>query len=154
MAGSFYEVSGSGGGGGTTSDTAGTAVIGTAGSPVTFTSSDTVQVGLTDVTAYKQCTWYVIITDRDTVTPTNTVEVRIDWTADSGSTFNTQGTEAIAAGVSTLSYYVAQAQPTATSSSHARSRKHNGLLLRCRYSRRGHCPARGRHSSECPRTHV
>jgi hypothetical protein len=111
---SLYSISGgSGGGSGTTSDTAGTAVIGSAGSPVTFTSSDTVQVGLTDVTAYKQCTWYVIITDRDTVTPTNTVEVRIDWTADSGTTFNTQGTEAIAAGVSTLSYYVAQFDITA-----------------------------------------
>jgi hypothetical protein len=135
---SLYSISGgSGGGSGTTSDTAGTAVIGSAGSPVTFTSSDTVQVGLTDVTAYKQCTWYVIITDRDTVTPTNTVEVRIDWTADSGTTFNTQGTEAIAAGASACRPFRCrsshpkfacesrsmQARQTATSSSHARSRK-------------------------------
>jgi hypothetical protein len=78
----------------------------------------TVQSGLTDVTAYKQCTWYVIITNRDTGTPTNQIKVRIDWTADAGTVFNTQGTESISAGVSTLSYYEAQFDissfPTAT----------------------------------------
>lgn len=121
MSGSFYDRPDGGGGGGSSSDASGTAVIGTAGAPVTLASGAgafTLQAGLTDVTAYKQCTWYVIITNRDTGTPTNQVKVRIDWTADGGTVFNTQGTESISAGISTLSYYEAQFDissfPTAT----------------------------------------
>ena len=101
---------GAGGGGGTTSDTAGVAVIGTPGAPVTLANgaSFTVQATLTDVTAYSQCTWYVVITNRDTATPTNRIDVRIDWTADGGTVFSSQGTEAISAGTATLSVYEAQ----------------------------------------------
>jgi hypothetical protein len=109
--GSVYSLGGGGGGSGTTSDASGTAVIGTAVSPVTLAAGAgafTVQSGLTDVTAYKQCTWYVIIVSRDAVTPTTQINVRIDWTADGGSVFSTQGTESISSGASTLSLYEAQ----------------------------------------------
>lgn len=108
--GSTYALGGGSGGSGTTSDAAGTPVIGTPGAPVTLANgvNFTAQATLTDVTAYSQCTWQVIITNRDTATPTARIDVRIDWTSDSGTVFSPQGTEAISAGVATLSVYEAQ----------------------------------------------
>lgn len=93
------------------SDQSGVPVIGSAGSEVTLAAGAgafTAQSTLTDVSGHKQCTWYIIIASRDAVTPTAQINVRIDWTADGGSVFSTQGTESISSGASTLSVYEAQ----------------------------------------------
>lgn len=98
-----------GSGSGNASDKSGVPVIGAAGSEVTLAAGAgafTAQSTLTDVSGHKQCTWYVIIASRDVAT--TQINVRIDWTADGGSLFSTQGTESISSGASTLSLYEAQ----------------------------------------------
>jgi hypothetical protein len=58
------------------------------------------------VSEYRQCSWYIIIANKDAAT--SQIDVQIDWTADGGTVFSPQGTESITAGASTLSIYQAQ----------------------------------------------
>jgi hypothetical protein len=86
------------------SDSVGADVIGSSGSPATFSTAFTAQAGFTDVVDYRTASWFVWITNKGTAAR---VDVQIEWSEDT-SNLLAQGTEAISSGTSTLSVYEAQ----------------------------------------------
>ena len=87
----------------TRSDAAGADAIGSSASPVTL-GADTyeAQAGFTSTRDYRDCAWHVTIPNKGTATK---VTVKVEWSEDSAN-LSQQGSEIIAAGVSTLSDFV------------------------------------------------
>lgn len=88
------------------SDSAGTDVLGTSGSPQVLSAADTyfAQSGVTDTRDFGDCVWHVTCTDKGTATK---LTVKVEWSED-GTNLSQQGSESISAGVSTLSEYIAE----------------------------------------------